>query len=585
MTLDARNAEHMERGNQVAAESGQALTAHIKWRRAAFKWVGTRYRRAMWQAHCAFPNSIRSPHGHDDYSERDGEKNLRTRLPDDEALHMRAIWATEVYGPVEIDSLYTNLQRLGWDKPRVGSTFPGVVQWIRDFRIYGHVGNCNIGVITRKNDRQFHHIEYFAQLPEEVDYLLAYVYQFSPTLTCVRIGFVLKQAAEDWYAQELALDRSTTKKSLPRRWTYSILGPGHLKKAAIDNARERYRKIATSWFSRELPGFFSNARDGNRLPTAEFITTEREYLFEWAAKKEADDPHQDWKRLVLNHRHLGEWTSSSVSSLQISDEEFEDDARYHVVITLQTKDLEEEKLAHKGGKTRHGLVSFCEDEVGGILVCFASIAYLQEGDRIVKLTRERLRAKKGNKNAIKVLDSIRDYFVETIGQPAIARELLSGTEHVGAYIHWCEEFSKEGWPGEEKKYFIRETLRGRVKDLAHRFIEDEAASREQFEQISSILNTKESIKAQRRMEWLTVLALLVSFASLIAALLALSEVRASVGSFVEERFGSTRASNSAQMNRELSAVQSSATDIQPTGKKPSASDAAKLIAKESVGKR
>ncbi|MEA3591891.1 hypothetical protein OIN95_14510, partial [Staphylococcus aureus] len=55
--------------------------------------------------------------------------------------------------------------------------------------------------------------------------------------------------------------------------------------------------------------------------------------------------------------------------------------------------------------------------------------------------------------------------------------------------------------------------------MANRLTEEEVSIREHFEQVSAVLSVRESIKAQRRMEWLTVLALVVAFASLMVAFL------------------------------------------------------------------
>lgn len=54
--------------------------------------------------------------------------------------------------------------------------------------------------------------------------------------------------------------------------------------------------------------------------------------------------------------------------------------------------------------------------------------------------------------------------------------------------------------------------------MASRLAEDEATMRDHFEQLSSILSIGENVKVQRRMELLTVLALLVAMLSLLVAL-------------------------------------------------------------------
>ena len=57
--------------------------------------------------------------------------------------------------------------------------------------------------------------------------------------------------------------------------------------------------------------------------------------------------------------------------------------------------------------------------------------------------------------------------------------------------------------------------------LAKNVLAEEHALREHLEQLSNILSVRESVTAQRRMEWLTVAALIVAFMSLIVAALTL----------------------------------------------------------------
>jgi hypothetical protein len=76
----------------------------------------------------------------------------------------------------------------------------------------------------------------------------------------------------------------------------------------------------------------------------------------------------------------------------------------------------------------------------------------------------------------------------------------------------------EGRKADDEPREFAHALREQTKFLATRAIAEEHSLREHFEQLSSVLSVRESIRTQRRMEWLTVVALLVAMGSLWIAL-------------------------------------------------------------------
>ena len=54
--------------------------------------------------------------------------------------------------------------------------------------------------------------------------------------------------------------------------------------------------------------------------------------------------------------------------------------------------------------------------------------------------------------------------------------------------------------------------------MAVEVISEERSIREHFEQLSTVLSVRESVRAQKRIEWLTVVALIVAAASFFVAL-------------------------------------------------------------------
>lgn len=432
-----------------------------------------------WRAHCWLPNTIVSPHGSEKvyFDGKDLKDNKGTRIPDDEALDVPLVWGAEVYGPSEIDALYANLSKLGWDSDRLSRGNNSADRWIREQRQYGAGGMYNIGYVSRKTDKRFFPRDYFAPMPDMVEDLKVEIYQLTPSLTCVLIGFALTEEAGKWYQQELSEDRRTTRVSEPRRRSVSIWGVGHLKEQAIQRTRERYRAIATTWFAQHMPGFFSNASDKNQLPTAELITTKMELFFSDSSKKN-EESFFNWRRLILNPGCMDVWTSASCPGLQLVTDKLEDKLRFHVVIALRVTDVGDKQVEHYGGRVRRAFNAFCSDEVGGILAHYAGIAVLMEAASMVKLSREQLKAKQGGRKVLGVLEDIMRFFTHSMGQPTMAAELRKASMNAGMFRHYCENFTQEHWARNGVTLSLPDVLCERTSHLAERFIEEETRVRE-----------------------------------------------------------------------------------------------------------
>jgi hypothetical protein len=106
-----------------------------------------------------------------------------------------------------------------------------------------------------------------------------------------------------------------------------------------------------------------------------------------------------------------------------------------------------------------------------------------------------------------------------LGTPTIVAELQKQSEHASAYAWRWEDFRSEPMRDGGERTRLAEAFRFQTRNLSERVIVDDEATRAHFEQIASILSTRESVKAQRRMEWLTVFTAILAVASLLVALL------------------------------------------------------------------
>jgi hypothetical protein len=486
-------------------------------------WYAQSLRKFRIWAHRISPNLILHPNETSllDYREKDDEENLESQLPEGEVLTVAAIWAVEVYGPSEIDSLYKNLTRLGWDRSRIGDRH-NALDWINEQRMYGSVGNFNVGVVTRKGDNQFLvSNRIFAVLPPEVDYLLVYLYQLSASLTCLRIGFVIKDGFDNRY-RDVIERKHKTQRVVQGKGRIYYEGIVNSKIKEISRMRIEYRKFAADWIKKELPGFFCRAQDGNRIPTAELIFTDKEFLF---GKDEPNSgrSHFCWRMIVVNAAHEGQWTAEGFEGLQMAMDKCHGNERYHTVIALKTSSVSAENMKCRGEPNKSAYVSLCEDYFGGALVYMAGLAFLREIGRSIKVAREELQLNTKKFYVLPKLEIIENFISDSIGKPSIASELRAEANRDSAFRHWCENFTMTHWPRPEilslPKVFAQRTVY-----FADKFIAEEATAREQFEQLSSILNTRESIKTQSRMEKWTLVAIFLALASLFAALLALAPI-------------------------------------------------------------
>lgn len=470
-------------------------------------------RKLRWRLHWLAPNHFSLREDSADRKAREQESNEQSRVGVDQELRVFALWGVELFGPNETDALYASLKTLGWT---AGSRTKddGALSWIRDQRAYGYAGGFyNVGLVTRNGDRRFVHDSNHAALPDNVEYLLVNIYQVVPAVTAVVVCFALTPAAARRYEFELNLDRRCWYERGPR-WTVRHWDPTHTKQRAVHVARTRIRNMAFRWFAQNLPGYFVGQRRANRLPMAELLITKSENVLA--------DPrpfsHWDWKRIIINVGTHETWTSKTISGMTFARQPgrwpYEDDN--HLTIGLCADCLAANHLKTYGGGPT-AIAHICHEALDGMMAYYAVAAFLEEAARDLKVTREELALKANKRRSLRTVERIQEFFDRYSGVPAIARELRDDSSRAGQYKHHCGQFTAAAWEKDGPERELAEQLRLKVHSEATRLIEDESSTREQFEQFSTVLSIRESIRTQRRMEWLTVVALLVATLSLLAA--------------------------------------------------------------------
>lgn len=482
-----------------------------------------------------FPRLVASPyHDERDYlKQRDEDDNLSSRVPADERLRQTALWGVEVFGPGEVDALNLALDRLGWNDERLFGLSTNPSPWINKQRTYGTEGNLNLGVFERPGKSRFLPRGRPAPLPEGVDYAHGYVYQLSPSFTAIILCFVLADSVSDSYRIELNLDRKTVHE--PLEGGYRSYGVEHAKRRAVDQARSRSRTSIVEWFAKHLPGRFSRAPDGNRLPTAELITTTSQPLFGEQGK--VLEPN--WIDLLTPRGRRELWTHADCKGLSLCWPDSDDDLRYHAIVNLQTNLLTSDHLKHRGEQGDAAHSSFVSEQVEGVLVNYAAIAALREIIRVLRLTPSSLAADTtSRRGTVRCLEEIRNYFDRTVGIPFLTSELVTRSEVVHSFKWNCATFQTEPLLPNGPPMEIAEALRSRTHFLSTRAVNLEKETRKHLEQLSAILSTRENIRTQARMELVAVGAAVVSIASLFVAVMSVDRFATYINHQVENLYKS-----------------------------------------------
>lgn len=479
------------------------------------RWYARLAKKLRWRIHALMPNVIPSPHRDDRiyYEETDPLQNEATRVPVEEQVRLRVMWGAELFGPAEVDNLYEYLQKLGWDEDR-GIPGHNAVNWIRTQRDYGSSGDFNIGVVSRKGSG--YSARHHAPLPREVDYLLVKISQLTSSLTCVLVGFVFKEDYTQSYEEQLLLDRRTTHRR--ENWTlgYETRRPEHLKRDSIDSVRSKSIGTVVRWFQKNLPGFFCSIAGGGKMPTGELITTKNETLLKCRHEWDRNEP--EWLSLLVPHGWGDVWINER-DGLRLRFGELSGIKPHHTIVSLRTSIVTDEDLRFSGDRTSGAFVAFAHERLEGILSHHASIAFLLEISRSLKQSQQGLKtATLSHGHVLRSIETIKRFFDRSLGVPAVVSELNKKSEHVRSYSWACGTFREAPLREGDEAREIAEVLRAQTAHVSARVLVDEETTREHFDQIATIISTRESVKTQRRMEVLTVITVVLALCSLLAAL-------------------------------------------------------------------
>lgn len=466
--------------------------------------------RVVWKMRWLFPNIMMSSMD----EESDREENFSTISEEAEEIKVEMVWGAEVYGPEEAESLCDNLTRLRWVAGSGLSSYETAAEWIRQQRLYGTGGFYNVGVVASpKNAHGFILPVNQMELPPGVISLSVVIFQITSALTCVVVGFVLDDSIKKSYVGILGKDVKGRYFRMSKS-SISRCSPSQLKKKLIEKNRDRIRNIAHSWFKKNLPGFFSNT-NLSALPTAELIASNITSIF--SGRKSVGFA---WKDVLVSVRNYNVWSAQTSQGIKIASEHNDmEEGELHLVVSLCKADVDPEVVSLYGGGPEKYL-RHADQLLPEAISGFASLTYLAETLKNLKLSRSSLQFIGLDRNKqVGVLESIQVFFDRSLGAPIIASELKKRAEFVNYFNRGYGDYKAPYWNSNNESRSLGLYFSEATTNLSDKILLEEHSLREHFAQLASIISIRESMRAQRRTETLSLLAVLIAAGSMVVTVL------------------------------------------------------------------
>ena len=269
-------------------------------------------------------------------------------------------------------------------------------------------------------------------------------------------------------------------------------------------------------------GIFCRSKNGNRLPTTELITLKNSDPFPDRASPAGAFEH--WKRIVKLERRTGAWACDEYNGLKVLLHELKGDMKFHAIAALNTTRLPKKEIEYMSNTDNNAYVQYCNEQLTGVISQNAVISLLLEMRAELGTAKDNFNLiKSKNKNFLKTLKSLEDFFENALGYPSAMQELLNISEDPSTYRWRFVDFTYQSFR-KDREIKLSTQLQNQTSHLAKNAILEEQSTREIFLQLSSIISTRESIQAQKKMERLTYISIGLAFASAYLAILALKSV-------------------------------------------------------------
>jgi hypothetical protein len=481
------------------------------------------FHRLQHAAHRKFPRFISDPdyrHRLAVWRRRDDEENARSEPPTDELVDLCCIWAVEFYTPVHIDKLLAGFTSLGWDQK--DDSIPGgnPAAWVQRFREGPYGGGWfNLGLIDRPGRNRFFRDHRTASLPKDAEFALGALFAVTSSITCIVMGFVLKEEAARRFDE--ALRRTYETHMEPRKRGYSIIRPPQQKEAAIRTIRGEMRTSAADWFRTYLPGLFSSGILGDEFPTCELVTLRKARPF--PKREEGAARPGEYLGLLDIDLDMDAWEAVDMPGLKFTWPLFRNqDTKFHAILAANENDFDQEKLRGYGGADRSSYAIYLDEHIRGLLSRWALLPVLSGFERHLNAIRDSTTFRPHRREKpLRVLETLGKLVSQSVDIAAVSSELRRFTNEPHSFAYEVETFK----PSDPRFYRDENTtlakiLRKTVGERAEWLGNADHSIRDLMIQYGTAIGARENIRIQqnvRRLTW-TMVALTILIAMLTATM-------------------------------------------------------------------
>jgi|GEM_PF-5843129 len=458
-----------------------------------------------------------------DARQRDEQENIETSPPDDEKIIFQSLTIAEFYGPAQIDSLCTNLQRLELHEHEIGDR--NAIEWIRRGR--GNLtsgGWYSLGVLTHHEDRRFFPQKKVIELPWEVDYAIAEISCLTPAITCMVVTFIYKDEYALSFDNAIRNKYETTLTKIKR--SYRINSPRFAKQDKINAIRSEAAHKASCWMSKNIPGMYSGKLLDDRHPVLELVTLTKAMPF---PEKQLD--YLDAMDLNSN-REI--WRSGEIDSLTFVQLGTKEPGRLRACLAANISSFKSIDMSTWGGYTRYGYINYISNYtgLGSLMSRWGLLALTQSFDKTLHIFRDEMFVQTKKKAAAsRSIELISEFIKSDFDRALISRDIEHLTKKIGLFLHNLPEFKcTEKFFGQHDRK-LAQSLREELEVRSQTLLATNQAMSSLISQTGSILSASESIRLQHRVERMTWIML---FLTLFATFAAIISVRDFVGKLISE---------------------------------------------------
>jgi hypothetical protein len=296
----------------------------------------------------------------------DGVENTKTAPPQSEKVEYHCLWIAEVYPPSHLDGPPQRPTTAKTKPPSVAfiNNVDQANEWVLESRLSNRMSWLNLGLIEFIGKKQFYGT-YKAELPEEVEFITAQLFNLTASLTCILVNFIFTDSAALQIDVAFRRDYSSdVEKPSRKRRSYVITGPETQRTRAVDRVRRSLRESAFRWLAETVPGFFTSGGLDGQFPGCELITLQEAEPF-------PPTPSQQYLKVLHMDTHWGACSSPDLPGFRLAvtrDRPWHTESdTFLLTLAAKSSDIDEKELESYGGRSRSSYAQYLDRRIGYLL--------------------------------------------------------------------------------------------------------------------------------------------------------------------------------------------------------------------------